>query len=286
MEKSKTYIVDEIKKGVAIFDKERPTCLATDWSKDGIGFWLFQKHCTCPSRDLFCCREGWRVTLVGSRFTHQAESRYAPIEGEALAVADALEKSRHFVLGCHDLTIAVDHKPLLHIFGDRSLDQISNSRLRNLKEKTLKFRFSMVHIPGVKNRAPDSLSRYPSGDINPRKLALEDDTSREDGKPTQPGLKIPTQLMAGITIDDTMDEAETEPRDSICGALLSTGITSWSKVQEATSEDSTLSLLISTIESGFPALKDTPAEIRPYHTLRNNPTVSQLTKGERSSPHH
>lgn len=86
LDKSKEYIVREIKKGVTIFDKRRPTCLATDWSKDGIGFWLFQKHCTCPSRDLFCCREGWKVTIVGSRFTHPAESRYAPIEGEALAV--------------------------------------------------------------------------------------------------------------------------------------------------------------------------------------------------------
>ncbi|RUS76716.1 hypothetical protein EGW08_015519 [Elysia chlorotica] len=34
------------------------------------------------------------ITLVGSRFTSGAESRYAPIEGEALAVADALDKAR------------------------------------------------------------------------------------------------------------------------------------------------------------------------------------------------
>ncbi len=84
-------------------------CLATDWSKDGIGYWLFQKHCQCPSREIFCCQEGWRVTLVGSRFTHPVESRYAPVEGEALAVADALDKARHFVLGCSDLVVAVDH---------------------------------------------------------------------------------------------------------------------------------------------------------------------------------
>ena len=57
---------------------------------------------------------------MGSCFTHPAESRYAPIEGEALAVAVALTKARHFVLGCSDLTIATDHKPLLKIFGDLS----------------------------------------------------------------------------------------------------------------------------------------------------------------------
>ena len=71
---------------------------------------------------------GWKITLVGSRFTHASESRYAPIEDEALAVADALDKARHFVLGCRNLTIAVDHEPLLKIFGDRSLDHISNAR--------------------------------------------------------------------------------------------------------------------------------------------------------------
>ena len=97
---SKRVISEDISEGVRIFDRKRPTCLATDWSKNGIGFWRFQKHCECPSVNPLCCNTGWKTTLVGSRFTHPAESRYAPIEGEALAVADALDKARHFVLGC------------------------------------------------------------------------------------------------------------------------------------------------------------------------------------------
>jgi len=135
-QQSKLTIINKIHNGVKILDKTKPMCLATDWSKQGIGYWLFQKHCSCPSNDLFCCKQGWKITLVGSRFTHAAESRYAPIEGEALAVADALDKARHFVLGCKNLTVAVDHQPLLKIFGDRSLNNISNTRLRNLKDKT------------------------------------------------------------------------------------------------------------------------------------------------------
>ena len=91
-EKSKAVTASEIEKGVRIFDKSKPTCLATDWSKSGIGFWLFQKHCECASKKPFCCPTGWKIALVGSRFTHPAESRYAPVEGEALAVADALDK--------------------------------------------------------------------------------------------------------------------------------------------------------------------------------------------------
>ncbi|GFN90528.1 enzymatic polyprotein [Plakobranchus ocellatus] len=138
-EETKAIIIQEIQRGVEIFDKRRPTCLATDFSKDGIGFWLLQKHCECTSSKPFCCRLGWKVTLVGSRFTSPAESTYAAIEGEALAVVDALEKILHFFLGCPNLIIAVDHRPLLKVFGDRSLEAIPNPRLRNLKEKTLKY---------------------------------------------------------------------------------------------------------------------------------------------------
>ena len=184
-EESKDVIISEIDEGVRIFDKNKPTCLATDWSKDGIGFWLLQKHCNCEKLAPFCCRDGWQITLVGSRLTHAAESRYAPIEGEALAVADALDKARLFVLGCTNLIVAVDHKPLLKILGDRSLEDISNNRLRNLKEKTLRYKFHILHVPGAKHKAADDMSRYPSGHKQPEMLELITPTS-----PTVDGVVI------------------------------------------------------------------------------------------------
>lgn len=141
LEESKSVIISEIEEGLCIFDKSKPTCPATDWSKSGIGFRLFQKHCQCSSTTAFCCRTGWKITLVSSRFTHAAESCYAPVEGEALAITDALDKAPFFVLGGSNLIIAVDHKPLLKMFGDRSLDEITNARLCNLKEKRLRYRF-------------------------------------------------------------------------------------------------------------------------------------------------
>ena len=75
------------------------------------------------------------MTLVCRKFTHATETHYAPVEGTALAVADALDKVRYFVLGFEDLIIAVYHKPLLKIFTDRALQDIPNPCLRNLKEK-------------------------------------------------------------------------------------------------------------------------------------------------------
>ncbi|VDH96397.1 Hypothetical predicted protein, partial [Mytilus galloprovincialis] len=51
------------------------------------------KHCSSKGSEPFCRNIGWRLTLVGSRFTHPAESRYVPVEGEALVVFDALDKA-------------------------------------------------------------------------------------------------------------------------------------------------------------------------------------------------
>ena len=95
---------------------------------------------------------------MGSRFISGMVSRYAPIEGEALALVDGLEKARHFVLGCPDLLVAVDHKSLTKLFGDRSLADIPNPCLLNLKERSLRFLFSISYIPGARNKAADAVS--------------------------------------------------------------------------------------------------------------------------------
>ena len=104
---------------------------------------------------------GLHLVVAGSRFTTPTESRYAPIEGEALAVVYGLEKYRMFVLGCPNLIIVTDHKPLVSILDQRNLDGIKNSRLLNLKENTLMYRFSIKHVPGAKNVGPDACSRSP-----------------------------------------------------------------------------------------------------------------------------
>lgn len=168
--KSKKEIVDKIIEGVHLFDPTLPTCLATDFSGVGIGFFLLQKSCSCSSRLPTCCPTGWRLCLVGSRFLHPAETRYAPIEGEALAVAYGLRQSRYFVLGCKDHIIATDHKPLLNVWNDRSLSDIQNRRLQILKEKNLLYSFDIVRVPGNKHLGPDAASRYAVG--HPIRLKL------------------------------------------------------------------------------------------------------------------
>ena len=46
-EKAKENIIESIKKGVSTFNVNRSTVLNTDWSKIGILFAVFQKHCNC-----------------------------------------------------------------------------------------------------------------------------------------------------------------------------------------------------------------------------------------------
>ena len=92
-----------------------------------------------------------------SSFT--SESNYVPIVGVCLAVADALNKTRYYTQGCDKLVVGTDHKPLLCVLNERSLESIDNPRRVRLKEKTLGWRFRVVHIPGKKLSGPHALSR-------------------------------------------------------------------------------------------------------------------------------
>ena len=273
---SKAAIISEIEEGVRIFDKSKPTCLATDWSKNGIGFWLFQKHCNCTSTDPFCCNTGWKITLVGSSFTHPAESRYAPVEGEALAVADTLDKARYFVLGCTDLTIAVDHKPLLKILGDRSLQEISNARLQNLKEKTLRYKFRMVHIPGVRHKAADALSRHPQGTTTPARLHLPDDVATVITTSTPlPASHAGHSFLAVIRsteppLESCSTAIENELNSTAASALQIMAIT-WDRVRLATASDPSMVALLHTAEHGFPEFRhELPTTLQEYFQFRDH----------------
>ena len=266
-QKSKRNIINEMEEGVKIFDKARPTCIATDWSKLGLGFWVLQKHCDCTPTRPFCCHSGWKISLVGSRFTHSAEANYAPIEGEALAVVEALQKARYFVLGCDDLTIAVDHKPLLKIFGDRSLNEINNPRLRNLKEKTLGFRFQMVHISGKKQRAADTVSRHPTGKAE--KLVLEDDiASLEHDEPVSPSLLL------NFVRHSAPETESIEPMSLSAFSLSSKPLqnVTWDRVRIATTSE--LHHLYDIIQTGFPNNRqDMPSDLREYYQFQNDLTT-------------
>ena len=112
---------------------------------------------------------------------------------------NAVDRATYFVLGCSNLVSTVDHNPLPKIFVDRSLDQISNPTLCILKEKTLRYHFRIVHIPGAEKSASDAILRHPTGDLMPTKMQLSDDIFHIALPPT---FKIPLQLLASIHLED------------------------------------------------------------------------------------
>lgn len=147
-------------KFIIISDKTNHTCLATDWSKHDIQFWLFQNYCSCHLLKSFCYKSGWKITLVGNRFTSGAESHYVSVEAKAFTLVGALDKACHFNLKCFNLIKAIEHWPLLKVFGDHCLDDISNSQLHNKKNHC--YKFSIIHITGVHYGAADAISCEPT----------------------------------------------------------------------------------------------------------------------------
>ena len=239
---SKTTIIDAIKRGVEIFDMEKLTCLRPDWSKTGIGFYLCQKHCDCTSITPDCCEDGWKITLAGSRFLKSAESRYAPVEGEALAITYALKQTKFFTLGCDNLVIVTDHEPLTKVLGDRTLDEISNTRLLKLKQRTLPWRFIIRHLPGKSNHFANATSRSPVS--NP-----EDDD---------------------VEFDDEED-IDSELASFYISEVASIRAVTWDIVKKETAVDAEMFTLLKAIESGFPTkMTDLESELQPYWNFRHN----------------
>ena len=238
--KSKEEIVRLIGDGVRAYDLNKPTCLATDWSKYGLGFSLMQKHCSCPGPSNPNCGVGhWQLVFAGSKTTNGAQSRYCPIEGECLAAAYGLERCRMYTLGCPDLTLAVDHNPLTRILNDRNLDDIANPRLRRLKEKTLPFQFNVCYVPGGSNamRVADALSRHP----------VQSEES-----------------------DPQFEEVEKIARAYATYQAAGVESVSWKHVKEASSLDEECLALVQLIVDGFPHDKKLlPPDLQKYWGMRD-----------------
>ena len=246
-EETKLRIVEAIRDGVQIFDITKRTCLRTDWSKSGVGYLLAQKHCSCSGRSYGCCQDGWRITLAGSRFLTPAEKNYAPVEGEALAVAWALEQTKFFTMGCNDLLIIVDHKPLVKILGDRRLDEIENPRLFRLKRKTLMWRYEIEYQRGSRNPFADAMSRYPNAYAELASIAMADQHDSDEGLFIS-SIGVEMEKVVAIT---------------------------WEMVQSESARDQTTCLLRKLVLDGFPdekrSLRD---DVQGFWEVRQHLSVS------------
>ena len=148
-----TWQTDLIRPVLTYFDPSKETCLHTDASTLGLGFLLLQRQTNVNS--------DWSVVQAGSRFLTDAESRYAVIELECLAVAWAIKKCHLFLAGLDHFTIITDHNPLIPILNSHRLDEIENPRLQRLRTRIMGYNFTAQWIKGTNNGAADALSRHP-----------------------------------------------------------------------------------------------------------------------------
>ena len=254
---AKEEIINSVTDGVKHFDVNRWTCLATDWSRQGIGFFLMQKWCSCSHLHPKCCKDGWKLVLAGGRFTKPAESRYSPVEGEMLGVVEGLNKAKHFILGCDKLIVAVDHKPLLGLLNDRSLADIDNPRLLMLKEKTLWFKFQVVWVPGSSNSGPDFMSRVKN-----------DETTKQ--------ARINCILgLSRNDIEASYDDVhinEVDIIDSIVSSISTLDAITFEKVRKEVQKDEEMLKLVDAI-TNLSDLDNFPDYLSVYSKLRENLSV-------------
>ena len=185
---------------LSFFDLTKPTRLSTDASRQRLGYILQQQH-----------GESWSLVQAGSRFLSDAESRYAIIELELLAVAWAVAKCNMFLAGLQQFSVVTDHNPLVPILNTKRLDEIENPRLQRLKSRLMAYNLTAKWIKGKSNSAPDALSRNPVS--NPQL----DDALAEFDHQHHPEPSI-TELRAGtsaghdnIRLQDLRETAAHDP---------------------------------------------------------------------------
>ena len=167
-----------------------------------------------------------------SRSLTEAESRYAQIEKELLAVQFSLERFNQYTYG-KKVTIESDHKPLEAIVK-KSL-AAAPPRLQRILLRMQKYDYSLEYRPGKELFLPDMLSRAPLSE----------------------------------TADDNMEE-DIALHVHLLTSSLPVSKSKLEEIKDATADDQSLRELKETIKSGWPETKaQAPASIRVYWDVRS-----------------
>jgi hypothetical protein len=120
--------------------------VAADASSYGLGAVLTQKD----------EHENERPIFFASRLMTDAETKWAQVDKELLAIAWAMERLDNFVYG-RKIRVKTDHKPLLGLVK-KPLAHLS-SRQQRLMARLMRYDFELEYTPGKDLVVPDFLSR-------------------------------------------------------------------------------------------------------------------------------
>ena len=128
---------------LGFFDVQKPVTISCDASPTGLGGVLIQDG---------------RPVAYASRSLTDAESRYAQIEKELLAVQFSLERFNQYTYGKR-VTIESDYKPLEAIVKKSLASALP--RLQRILLRMQKYDYTLEYKPGKELVLPDMLSRAP-----------------------------------------------------------------------------------------------------------------------------
>jgi hypothetical protein len=83
------------------------------------------------------------------------------IELERFSAAWAMHKFRQFIEWLPHFELVTDHRPLIPILNEYSLDKLDNPRILRLKLKMQRFQFTARWVRGKYNLEADALFRAP-----------------------------------------------------------------------------------------------------------------------------
>ena len=135
------------------YDLDKEVMLSTDASSYGLGAAILHKV------------DGvWKPVAFASRTMSTAETRYAQIEKEALAICWGCEKF-HFYLAGRDFCVETDHKPLVSVLGEKELARLP-LRVQRFRIRMMGYSYTIKYTPGEKLVVADALSRAPLKELS------------------------------------------------------------------------------------------------------------------------
>ena len=217
------------------YQPDKETKIMTDASRSGFGAILLQKS----------DKEFHPVCFASKSLSH-AEKRYSVIELEAASIVYACQKFDKYILGMK-VSIETDHKPLIPLLGEKSLDRLP-PRIVRFRLALMRYEFTVKHVPGKENLIADCLSRASVTDQQPS--VIEHDAE-----------EYVNALLGNMPASDRKLDLikEMQQEDEICLKL---------------SEYSNI---------GWPDPKDIPSVLKPYSTFKDEFSLCQglLLKGDR-----
>ena len=110
-----------------------------------------------------------RPVAFHSRSLQGSELNYASVEKEALAIVDAVEKWRHFLIGRHFI-LKIDQKSVRFMFDTQNRGKIKNEKILRWRINLASFSFDIQYRDGKENVAADTLTRTSCATLTDNKL--------------------------------------------------------------------------------------------------------------------